>query len=459
MSLCIQKNSSLGMDSVLKPIISLLRRTLNTDEFELETNDFQLVQLGVRLQIRTLQKILDDTSDKHGLKGIKALQTALNVHSNDSAVKEFTYTSKHGEFVLESSFFLSSAIGFDGNEIKMESEQYEIYGLMLPKIASYAEALRLTNYALARSNMCTSLSKVVQTKIVDNSLDVYFERREIEHCDTNVNIENELKTISAAISKDEELHDLNKRWEDRKEDIEQAIYIFKTMERVSTGVLDTKHIIVMEGYERLVRELLRVLALNVNVIVVRTLKDFQFSKEELDLKVDQATEVLSTERRVINNLVILTLHSLNVKKTASFPWDLFTDNNRSINIYVQYTYARLCGILKQSTVDFKLSNVIERLTNQNIKDSTIKRSNIETLSFHILQFRALFQRGVKRADPSLILSAIQMLCKRAGSAYNSLRVKDQPSDVAELRFVVLMRVQDEIEKVASILNIKLLNTM
>ncbi|KAI8997455.1 arginyl-tRNA synthetase [Pilobolus umbonatus] len=154
------------------------------------------------------------------------------------------------------------------------------------------------------------------------------------------------------------------------------------------------------------------------------LNELEIVVDDRVLKGEEAVNVVA-DRLGVSAVLIQDMAPKRIKN-YDFSWKRMTDNRGATGIYLQYTYARLCGI--------------ERKANTPIHDgcdlSLLKEREALELAVAISHFPDVVEAACQSLDPCTIVQYLFKLTKLASTANAVLQVKGTDPSIAEARMLL-----------------------
>ncbi|KAG2237594.1 arginyl-tRNA synthetase [Thamnidium elegans] len=145
----------------------------------------------------------------------------------------------------------------------------------------------------------------------------------------------------------------------------------------------------------------------------------QVKMEQLE-SMDDVAEKLGSSAVIIQDMVAKRV------KNYEFSWDRMTAAKGYTGVYLQYTYARMCGI--ERNVDISITKEADL--------SLLKEPQAFELALTISQFPDIVQSSCKSMEPSILVQYLFKLAHSIGQANSTLRVKGEHQSTAEARLLL-----------------------
>ncbi|KAI9256056.1 arginyl-tRNA synthetase [Helicostylum pulchrum] len=168
----------------------------------------------------------------------------------------------------------------------------------------------------------------------------------------------------------------------------------------------------------------------------------QIKMEQLE-SIDQVAEKLGSSAVIIQDMVAKRV------KNYEFSWDRMTTAKGYTGVYLQYTYARMCGI--ERNVDIAITNEADL--------SLLKEPQAFELALTISQFPDIVQSSCKAMEPSMLVQYLFKLAHAIGQANTTLRVKGEDKSTAEARLLLFWAAKTTLGNGLKLVGINPLNRM
>jgi len=117
-------------------------------------------------------------------------------------------------------------------------------------------------------------------------------------------------------------------------------------------------------------------------------------------------------------------------KSYHFDIDVMTSCKGDTGSYLQYTFARLCSILRNASDSINLDEL------DSIDLSPLTESHAINLTRLILQYPDIVQNTFKTLEPTTILTYLFRVAHVLNSSYYVLKVKGNEEEVMKARFAL-----------------------
>lgn len=141
--------------------------------------------------------------------------------------------------------------------------------------------------------------------------------------------------------------------------------------------------------------------------------------EQNDL-LDLVADKLGSSAVIIQDMVAKRV------KNYEFSWDRMTAAKGYTGVYLQYTYARMCGIERNAKIPI----------NVNANTSLLVEKEAFELALTISQFPDIIQSSCQAIDPCILVQYLFRLAHATGQANSSLKVKGADPSTAEARLLL-----------------------